>query len=73
MHDFKIKTNMALFSLLNTKQFSFESLNGSKKEKNQELFEQATMYMPITELDKKTYYRARQSIHPMEKIQELLE
>lgn len=59
MHDFKIKTDMALFSLLNTKQFSFESLNGNKKEKNQELVEQAILYMPITELDNKIYYRAR--------------
>ncbi len=59
MHDFKIKTGMALFSLFNTKQFSFESLNGQKKEKNQELFEQAVMYMPITKLDNKIYYRAR--------------
>lgn len=50
MHDFKIRTDMALFSLLNAKQFSFESLNGGKKEKNQELFQKAVMYMPITEL-----------------------
>ena len=34
MQDFKIKTEEALFSLLNIKQFSFESLNGRKKEKN---------------------------------------
>ena len=38
MHDFKVKTGEALFSLLNIEQFSFESLNGGKKEKNQELF-----------------------------------
>ena len=59
MHDLKIKTDMALFSLLNAKQFSFESLNGQKKEKNQELFQQAIMHMPITELDNEIYYRAR--------------
>ena len=59
MHDFKIRTDMALFSLLNAKQFSFESLNGGKKEKNQELFQKAVMYMPITELDNKIYYRSR--------------
>lgn len=40
MYDFKIRTDMALFSLLNAKQFSFESLNGEKKERNQELFQQ---------------------------------
>lgn len=33
MHDFKIRTDLALFSMLNVKQFSFESLNGEKKEK----------------------------------------
>ena len=48
MNDFKIKTDTALFSLLNIKQFSYESLNGRKKEKNQELFQKAEMYMPIT-------------------------
>lgn len=59
MHDFKARTDMALFSLLNTKQFSFECLNGRKKEKNQELFQQAVMHIPITELDNDIYYRAR--------------
>ncbi len=59
MNDFKIKTDTALFSLLNIKQFSFESLNGRKKEKNQELFQQAVMYMPISELNNEIYYRAR--------------
>ena len=33
MHDFKIRTDLALFSMLNVKQFSFESLNGEKKKK----------------------------------------
>ena len=33
MHDFKIRTDLALFSMLNVKQFSFESLNGEKKRK----------------------------------------
>ena len=46
MQDFKIKTEEALFSLLNIKQFSFESLNGGKKEKNQELFQQIVVHMP---------------------------
>ena len=59
MHDFKIRTDIALFSLLNTKQFSFECLNGRKKEKNQELFQQAVMHIPITELNNGIYYRAR--------------
>ncbi len=59
MHDFKIRTDLALFSMLNVKQFSFESLNGEKKEKNQELFQQAAMHIPITELDNGIYYRAR--------------
>ena len=59
MNDFKIKTDTALFSLLNIKQFSYESLNGRKKEKNQELFQQAVMYMPISELNNEIYYRAR--------------
>lgn len=59
MHNSKIRTDMALLSMLNTEQFSFESLNGKKKEENQELFQQAVMYMPITELDKGIYYRAR--------------
>lgn len=59
MHDFKIRTDMALFSLLNAKQFSFESLNGRKKEENQELFQQAVIYIPVTEIDNKIYYRAR--------------
>ncbi len=59
MNDFKIRTDMALLSLLNAKQFSFESSNGRKKEKNQELFHQAVRYIPTTELDKGIYYRAR--------------
>ena len=59
MHDFKIRTDLALFSMLNVKQFSFESLNGEKKKKNQELFQQAAMHIPITELDNGIYYRAR--------------
>lgn len=59
MNDFKIKTDTALFSLLNIKPFSYESLNGRKKEKNQELFQQAVMYMPISELNNEIYYRAR--------------
>ena len=59
MHDFKVKTGEALFSLLNIEQFSFESLNGAKKEKNQELFQQIVMYMPITEIENGIYYRAR--------------
>lgn len=63
MYDFKIRTDMALFSLLNAKQFSFESFNGGKKEKNKELFQQVVMYIPITELDKKIYYRSR-TINP---------
>ena len=59
MQDFKIKTEEALFSLLNIKQFSFESLNGRKKEKNQELFQQIVVHMPITEINNGIYYRAR--------------
>lgn len=59
MHDFKIRTDLALFTLLNTKQFSFESLNGRKKSVNQELFQRAAMYIPIIELENKIYYRAR--------------
>lgn len=59
MCDFKIRTDMVLFSLLNAKQFSFESLNDRKKEKNQELFQQVVMYIPITELENEIYYRAR--------------
>lgn len=59
MCDFEIKTGEALFSLFNIKQFSFESLNGGKKEKNQELFQQVAMYMPMTEIHNGVYYRAR--------------
>lgn len=59
MHDFKIKTGEALFTWLNIKQFSFESLNGGKKEKNQELFQQIVKYLPITEIGNEIYYRAR--------------
>lgn len=58
-HDFKIKTDEALFTLLNIKQFTFESINGEKKEINQELFQQMSMYMPIMEIDNGIYYRAR--------------
>lgn len=59
MHDFKIKTGEALFTWLNIKQFSFESLNSGKKEKNQELFQQIVKYLPITEIGNEIYYRAR--------------
>lgn len=59
MHDFKIRTDLAIFSSLSAKQFSFESSNGRKKENNQELFQKAAMYMPTIELDQKIYYRAR--------------
>lgn len=59
MDDFKIKTGEALFTWLNIKQFSFESLNGGKKEKNKELFQQIVKYLPITEIGKDIYYRAR--------------
>ena len=59
MHDFKVKTGEALFTMLNIKQFSFESLNSGKKEKNQELFQQMAMHMPITEITNGIYYRAR--------------
>lgn len=59
MSNFKIKTGEALFSLLNVEQFSFESLNGNKKEKNQELFQHLVMHIPITEIDNGIYYRAR--------------
>lgn len=59
MHDFKIKTGEALFTWLNIKQFSFESLNSGKKEKNQELFQQIVKYLPIAEIGNEIYYRAR--------------
>lgn len=59
MQDFKVKTGEALFSLFHIEQFSFESLNGGKKEKNQELFQQIGMYMPVTEIDSGIYYRSR--------------
>ncbi len=38
MHDFKIRTDLALFSMLNVKQFSFESLNGEKKKRTKNCF-----------------------------------
>lgn len=59
MHDFKVKTGEALLTMLNIKQFSFESLSGEKKEKNQELFQQMAMHMPMTEITNGIYYRAR--------------
>lgn len=59
MYDFKINTSEALFSILNIEQFSFECLNGGKKEKNQELFQKIVIHMPITEINKGIYYRAR--------------
>lgn len=59
MQDFKINTGEALFTLLNIEQFSFESLNGYPKEKNQELFQQIVNYMPLTEIKSGTYFRSR--------------
>ena len=66
MHDFKIRTDLALFSMLNVKQFSFESLNGEKKEKNQELFQQAAMHIMEFIIEQESL------IQLMEKIQGLL-
>ncbi len=59
MCDFKMNTVDVLFTRLSIKQFSFESLNGRKKEKNQELFQQIIKYIPITEINNSIYYRAR--------------
>lgn len=59
MADFKINTAEALMAMLNYKQFSFESIYGGKKEKNQELFETAALYMPTVEINEGIYYRAR--------------
>lgn len=54
-----MRTDNVLVSLFDTKQFSYESINGNKKEKIQEIFKQAVTYLPITELDKGIYYRTR--------------
>lgn len=59
MCDFKIKSGEALVSWFNIEQFSFESLNGRKTEKNQELFQRIAMYIPTMEIDCGVYYRAR--------------
>lgn len=59
MSDFKINTGETLISWFNIKQFAFECFHGEKKEENQKLFQQAIMYMPVVEIDKGIYYRAR--------------
>ena len=59
MSDFKMNTAEVLMAKLNINQFSFESLNGNAKKINQEIFEQAALYMPVAELEQKLYYRAR--------------
>lgn len=59
MSDFKMNTAEVLMAKLNINQFSFESLNGNAKKINQEIFEQAALYMPVVELEQKLYYRAR--------------
>lgn len=59
MLDFKMSTAEVLMAKLNINQFSFESINGNTSEKNQEIFEQAALYMPVANLEEKIYYRAR--------------
>lgn len=59
MKDFKIDTVDAVFSMLSAMQFRAESMDGRKKEENQELFRKAVAYMPVIELKNGIYYRSR--------------
>lgn len=59
MADFKMNTGEVLLANLNAMQYAFESQSGGKNSKNQELFRQAAAYLPVTKMDKGSYYRAR--------------
>lgn len=59
MADFKIDTGEALFAGLSAMQYAYESQTGRKNAKNQELFRQAAIYMPMAKMNIGVYYRAR--------------
>lgn len=54
-----IYIDKAIFSWMNTRQFSFECLHGNPNALNQEIMEQMAINLPVREIGPAVYYRAR--------------